>query len=164
MIRKIHTQPACEERAVLSVNTVDRSVVKQAPEPHGGGIRRTSVMSKRPSMKSPRPRSPTMRGVKLREPSFTKNLRHRILAVSLAIERSARLLTEITYRRTIMRCRREGRELRRGLRAEHRFHWRILVRRTFADAASRHVSRSSRRLRRLIALLQRDADRIARKT
>jgi hypothetical protein len=92
-IRKMHTQAASEER--------------------------TSVTSKRPSMKSPRQRSSKMRGMKLREPSFTKNPHHRILAVWLAIERSARLLTEITYRRTIMRCRRERCELKRDLRAEH---------------------------------------------
>jgi hypothetical protein len=161
VIRKIHAQAASDERTPLSVDAIDRSLVKQDFEPHGG-VRRTLVTSKRPGMKSPRQRSSKRRRVRLREPSFTKNLRHKILAVSLAFERSARLLTEITYRQTIMRCRREGRELKRGLRAEHRFYWRILVRRAFADAAAGHVSRRRRRLRRLATLLKQDADRIRR--
>ena len=90
MIRKIHGPAASDERTLLSVDAIDRSVVKQDLEPHSG-VRRTLVTSKGPGMRLPHQRSSKRRGVKLHEPSFTKNLRHKILAVSLAFERSARL-------------------------------------------------------------------------
>ncbi|SFU26334.1 hypothetical protein [Paraburkholderia aspalathi] len=104
-------------------------------------------------MKSPRQRPSKRRVIKVREPSFTKNLRHQILAVSLAFDRSARPLTEITYRLTIMHRLRDGYQLKPGFRAEHRFYWWILMRCTFAEAAAGQFTRRYRRLRRLAALL-----------
>jgi hypothetical protein len=161
VIRKIHTPAASEERTPLSIYATAGSAVKRELEPSGDRWR--SLLTLKRFGKQPACHRVTKRRrVKLREPSFTKNPRRQTLAVSWAFDRSARLLTEITYRRAVMRCRREGIEPRRSLRAEHRFYWRIWIRRTVANAAAGHVSRRRRRLGRLATLLKQDADRIRR--
>lgn len=163
MIRKIYTAAGSEERTSFSVDVIFEPLVKR--ELKASGDKQRSFLSlRRSGKKPPRQRFLKRRSVKLREPSFTKNLRHQILAVLWAFDRSARLLTEITYRRVVMRCRREDIEPKRSLRAEHRFYWRIWIRRTVANAAAGNVARRSHRLRRLVASLEQDADRISRKS
>jgi len=160
--RKIRTEAGSEKRKPLSANAIRGPGVTGEAVPDRD--MRRSVLTVKTFGKNPLCRKVLKkRGAKLREPSFTRNVRHQILAVSWAFDRSARLLTEITYRRAVMRCQRESVEPRRSLRAEHRFYWRIWIRRTVANAAAEYVARRRSRVRRLVASLERDADRISRK-
>ena len=101
--------------------------------------------------------------IERREPPFTKNRRGRFLCVKLAFDRSSRLLTDVTYRLIVARCRREGQEPAIGLRAAHRFFWRIQIRRAFSETVFKDLAGRRRRRRwlRLAEWLQRDA-RISR--
>jgi hypothetical protein len=97
--------------------------------------------------------------IERREPTFTKNRRGRFLCVKLAFDRSSRLLADVTYRFMVARCRRGGQEPAIGLRAAHRFFWRIQMRRAFSETVFKNLAGKRRRRRwfRLAEWLERDA-------
>lgn len=101
--------------------------------------------------------------IERREPTFTKNRRGRFLCVKLAFDRSSCLLADVTYRFMVARCRRGGQEPAIGLRAAHRFFWRIQMRRAFSEVVFKNLAGRRRRRRRLrlAEWLERDA-RISR--
>jgi hypothetical protein len=158
---RIRSRKRYDQSRSLSDDAASRSTANKGANQSAGDPR--TLLTSMLSRKNPIDRRVWKRqAVKLREPSLIKCRRRLSLRVILAFDRSARLLTNITYRLEIAECHRAGLVPEQGLRARHRFFWRILLRRVFIEMSSGDFFERHRSLRRVAALLARDLARIRR--